>query len=205
MRHKQEATARSRLFGAIACARHGWWWQISGALLPRGSSRGPSRHALQRLTFGTHDPETAPRAMLHLFKPKVHASRPATAARRPPHDDGPAAQPHPPPHPPNSPGSRRRGRTGRVIRMALPPSQSQPAGRRRRGSRGWGRTWAAFRARVGRRTDGRDGAARRRAGTFPFLRRQAAHGRVDTCTRTCMYALIVWVQFQLASSTARIA
>jgi hypothetical protein len=88
MRHKQEATARSRLFGAIACARHGWWWQISGALLPRGSSRGPSRHALQRLTFGTHDPETAPRAMLHLFKPKVHASRPATAARRPRDGDG---------------------------------------------------------------------------------------------------------------------
>ena len=88
MRHKQ-AAAHSRLFGAI---------NVRGTLgdkYPESSSRSD-------LTFGTHDPETAPRAM-HYFNPKVNDSRPATAARRPPRDDGAAAQPHPPPHPPNSP------------------------------------------------------------------------------------------------------
>ena len=47
------------------------------------------------LTFGTHDPRTgtARHAFIYSSSPQVHASRPATAARRPPRDGGPPPSP----------------------------------------------------------------------------------------------------------------
>jgi hypothetical protein len=133
-----------------------------GDKYPESSSRGPSvsarprfRHArMIRKRHGTR------RAMHYsiLTKSPRH-SRPATAARRPPRDDVPPPSPtHPPPHPLQTPPDRddddADGR-GRPLELD---------------SRGWGPR-ADFRV-------GRDGAARRRAETFP--RRQASQpaGRV---------------------------
>ena len=61
------------------------------------------------LTFGTHDPRTgtARHAFIYSSSPQVHASRPATAARRPPRDGGPPPSPTHHRTPPNSPRSRR--------------------------------------------------------------------------------------------------
>jgi hypothetical protein len=70
--------------------------------------------------FGTHDP--ARHAII--LGPQVHDSRPATAARRPPRDEGPPPSPHPPPNPSKLPRDRDRVACG----CRAGPSQAGTAG-----------------------------------------------------------------------------
>lgn len=157
-----------------------------GDKCPEPSSR-PSRLGATSHTFGTHDPETAPRAM-HYFSPKVHDSRPATAARRPPRDDGPR-RPAPPTTAPSKltliatgrPAARLAGGAAARPRTRDGSRSHSQRGRDGDGEREGVGPWADFRATA---SDVNRVMARRGGEPETFPRRQASpRPRVDTCTR----------------------
>jgi hypothetical protein len=166
------------------CARHASLRSVTNVPSPRLVRLVSERpHTLSaRMIRKRH------RAPCIIFNPKVHDSRPATAARRPPRDDGPR-RPAPPTTAPSKltliatgrPAARLAGGAAARPRTRDGSRSHSQRGRDGDGEREGVGPWADFRATA---SDVNRVMARRGGEPETFPRRQASpRPRVDTCTR----------------------